>query len=52
MNLESIKKYIESKLEKTQWIVDVTINNEKKNVEVNLEIYSPAGRDVCVDFTF
>lgn len=52
MNLESIKKYIENKLENTQWIVDVTINNGEKNVEVNLEIYSPAGRDVCIDFTF
>lgn len=52
MNLENIKDYIENKLENTQWIVDVIINNETKSVDVNLEIYSPAGRDVCVEFTF
>ena len=52
MNLKNIKDYIENKLEKTQWIVDVDINNNKKQVEVSLEIYSPAGRDVCFDFEF
>lgn len=52
MNLKNIKDYIENKLEKTQWTVDVTINNEEKRVDVCLEIYSPAGRDVCVEFTF
>lgn len=52
MTLKNIKDYIENKLENTQWIVDVIINNETKSVDVNLEIYSPAGRDVCVEFTF
>jgi len=52
MTLKNIKDYIENKLENTQWIVDVIINNETKSVDVNLEIYSPAGRDVCVELTF
>lgn len=52
MNLVNIEKYFENKLKDTEWKVSTTINESKKQVEVSLEIWTPAGRDVCLEFDF
>ena len=52
MNLVNIEKYFEDKLKDTEWNVNTTINEGKKQVEVSLEIWTPAGRDVCLEFEF
>lgn len=52
MKLVNFEKYFENKLKDTEWKVDTTINESKKQVEVSLEIYTPAGRDVCLEFEF
>ena len=52
MNLVNIEKFFENKLKDTEWKVSTTINESKKQVEVSLEIWTPAGRDVCLEFDF
>lgn len=52
MNLVKIEKYLNSKLKDTEWNVNTNINNERKVVELSLERWSPAGRDICLDFEF
>lgn len=52
MNLVNIEKYFEDKLKDTEWNVETKINESKKQVEVSLEIWTPAGRDVYLEFEF
>lgn len=52
MKLVNFEKYFENKLKDTEWNVNVTINEGKKQVEISLEIWTPAGRDVCLEFEF
>lgn len=52
MKLVNLEKYFEDKLKDTEWNVNTTINECKKQVEVSLEIWTPAGRDVCLEFEF
>ena len=52
MNLENIVKYLESKLNDTEWKVDTKINEKNKQVELSLETWIPAGRDVVLEFEF
>ena len=52
MNLENIKKYLENKLEDTEWKVDTKCNNERKVVELSLETWTPTGRNVYLEFEF
>ena len=52
MNLENIVKYLESKLNDTEWKVDTTINEKNNQVELSLETWTPAGRDVVFEFEF
>ncbi len=52
MKLENVVKYLESKLKDTEWKVDTTINEKEKQVELSLETWTPAERDVCIDFEF
>lgn len=52
MNLVNIEKYLNNKLKDTEWKLDTNINNERKVVELSLETWTPAGRDICLDFEF
>lgn len=52
MKLVNFEKYFENKLKDTEWNVNATINEGKKQVEISLEIWTPAGRDVCLEFEF
>lgn len=52
MKLVNFEKYFENKLKDTEWNVNTTINEGKKQVEISLEIWTPAGRDVCLEFEF